>query len=295
MTAHAVKAHPLGFLQLDPVPDPAALNAFYQSRYYDLLRQGGRAPEIRKLLDVGGERADELAWLEATLYHDLFDAVAPYVGEREVLDVGCGAGDLVLWLGAQGLSASGIDPSTDAVAEARARGAVAECATLETWAKHPANMGRYGAITLVNVLEHVPDPIAVLSALRRLLAPGAALVFRVPNDFSDIQQAAEASGVARKGWWIAAPDHINYFRPETARAACAEAGLEVAHVTADFPMELFLLMGVNYVDDPADGQRAHAMRRRLEMTLPKAMRQRLYQALSDLGMGRNLLVTARRP
>lgn len=295
MTAHAVKAHPLGFLQLDPVPDPASLNAFYQSRYYDLLRQGGRAPEIRKLLDVGGERADELAWLEATLYQDLYDAIAPYVGEREVLDVGCGAGDLVLWLSNRKLSASGIDPSTDAVAAARARGAMAECATLETWAQHPANKRRYGAITLVNVLEHVPDPVAVLGALRKLLAPSGVLAFRVPNDFSEIQAAAEAAGVERKGWWIAAPDHINYFRPETARAACAEAGLEVVSITADFPMELFLLMGVNYVDDPADGKRAHAMRRQLELALPKPMRQRLYQALAGLGMGRNILVTARRP
>lgn len=295
MAAHAVKAHPLGFLQLDPVPDPAALNAFYQSRYYDLLRQGGRAPEIRKLLDVGGERAEELAWLESTLYQDLRDAILPYTDGREVLDVGCGAGDLVLWLAGQGFAASGIDPSTDAVAAARARGADAHCATLEAWAAEPANAGRYGAITLVNVLEHVPDPLAVLSALHGLLAPGGALAFRVPNDFSEIQAAAEAAGVERKGWWIAAPDHINYFRPETARAACAEAGLEVVSVTADFPMELFLLMGVNYVDDPADGKRAHAMRRRLEMTLPKAMRQRLYGALAGLGLGRNMLVTARRP
>lgn len=293
--SHPVKLHPLGFFQLDPIPDPDALNAFYQSRYYDLLRQGGRAPEIRKLLDVGGERNEELEWLEATLYQDLKAAIAPHVAGREVLDVGCGAGDLVLWLAAQGFAASGVDPSIDAVAAATGRGAKAECATLETWADKPENQGRYGAITLVNVLEHVPDPVAVLKALASMLAPGGALAFRVPNDFTEIQTAAEAVGVERKRWWVAAPDHINYFRAASATAACVEAGLEVVDITCDFPMEWFLMMGINYVDAPAEGRAAHAMRRRFEMAMPLKMRQDLYRTLAGQGMGRNILVTAKRP
>jgi 2-polyprenyl-3-methyl-5-hydroxy-6-metoxy-1,4-benzoquinol methylase len=292
--SHPVKAHPLGFLQLDPVPDPAELNAFYQSRYYDLLRRGGRAPEIRKLLDVGGERAAELEWMEASLYQDLKSAIAPYANGREVLDVGCGGGDLVLWLSQQGFRASGLDPAVDAVAAATARGAEAHCATLEAWAEEPANAARYGAIALVHVLEHVPDPIAVLKTVHSLLAPGGAVAFQVPNDFTEIQAAAEAAGIERRRWWVAAPDHINYFRPESARAACAEAGLEVVDIIADFPMELFLLMGVNYIDAPAEGKQAHAMRRRLEMTMPRDMRQTLYRAFAGLGLGRNILVTAKR-
>jgi 2-polyprenyl-3-methyl-5-hydroxy-6-metoxy-1,4-benzoquinol methylase len=294
MSAHPVKAHPLGFLQLDPVPAGSELNAFYQSRYYDLLRQGGRAPEVRKLLDVGGERDEELAWISATLYADLGDAIAPYVEDREVLDIGCGGGDLVEWLGAKGWRASGLDPSTDAIAAARARGVDAHCATLETWSADPENLGRYGAITAVNMLEHVPDPVAVLSAMRDLLSAGGVVSFKVPNDFTEIQAVAEASGVARRGWWVAAPDHINYFRADSARAACAAVGLEVVDLLCDFPMEFFLLMGVNYVDEPAQGRTAHAMRRRFEMALPKPMRQALYRGFAAQGLGRNILVTARR-
>jgi 2-polyprenyl-3-methyl-5-hydroxy-6-metoxy-1,4-benzoquinol methylase len=294
MSAHPVKAHPLGFHQLDPVPDGATLSEFYQSRYYDLLRQGGRAPEVRKLLDVGGERDEELAWISATLYADLGDAIAPYVEGREVLDIGCGGGDLVEWLGGQGWRASGLDPSTDAIAAARARGVDAHCATLETWSAKPENLGRYGAITAVNVLEHVPDPIAVLAAMHALLAPGGVVSFKVPNDFTEIQAVAEATSVERRQWWVAAPDHINYFRAPSARAACAAAGLEVVDILSDFPMEFLLLMGINYVDHPSEGKTAHAMRRRFEMVMPKPMRQALYRAYAAQGLGRNVLVTARR-
>jgi 2-polyprenyl-3-methyl-5-hydroxy-6-metoxy-1,4-benzoquinol methylase len=293
MSPHPVKAHPLGFLQLDPIPDADALSDFYQSRYYDLLRQGGRAPEIRKLLDVGGERDEELAWMQASLFTDIGDAIGPHLQGREILDIGCGGGDLVTWLGQQGWRASGIDPSTDAVDAARARGVDAHCATLESWAEQADHLGRYGAVTLVHVLEHVPDPLAVLKTAHDLLAPGGVVSFQVPNDFTPLQDAA-AAGVARAQWWVAAPDHINYFRPDSARAACAAAGLEVIDVIADFPMEFFLLMGVNYIDEPALGRQAHAQRRRFETTLPTALRQALYRAYAELGMGRNLLVTARR-
>ncbi len=294
VTPHAVKAHPLGFFQLDPIPDADVLSAFYESRYYDLLRAGGRAPELRRLLDVAGERTEELAWLEATLYEDVGDAIAPHVGDLEVLDVGCGAGDLVAWLARRGWRACGIDPSTDAVATASTRGVKASCATLEAWADAPGHLGRYGAITLLNVLEHVPDPLAVLATLQSLLAPGGVLTFRVPNDFTAIQSAAEASGVRRGRWWVTAPDHINYFRAASARAACAATGLEVIDITADFPMEFFLLMGTNYVDDPGAGKLAHSQRRRFELTMPKDLRQALYRAYAGLGLGRNILVTARR-
>lgn len=58
-------------------------------------------------------------------------------------------------------------------------------------------------------------------------------------------------------------------------------------------MELFLLMGLNYVDDPAAGEQAHSFRRTLELNMPRPMRQELYRSFAAQGMGRNLLITAR--
>lgn len=225
MSSHSTKRHPLGFFQLDPVPDSETLEEFYQSRYYDLLRQGGRAPELRKLLDTQRERPAELAWLEATLYQDISDAMGAFVpGGASVLDVGCGAGDLIRFLNDRGFKTAGIDPSADAVAEAATRGLGAHTATLEQWAEALGNHGLYQAVTLINVLEHVPDPVAMLKAIRSLLAPTGVICFQVPNDFTALQEVAESCQIERRHWWVAVPDHINYFSEESARALCVEVG-----------------------------------------------------------------------
>ncbi|MBE9608818.1 class I SAM-dependent methyltransferase [Chitinilyticum piscinae] len=295
MKTDGVREHELGFFQLDPIPSGGELTSFYQSRYYDLLRQGGRAPEIRKLLDAQGERQDELDWLQATLYQDVADAIRQHVPQGgRLLDVGCGSGDLLEYLSSQGFSASGIEPSTDATAIAVSRGLKVNTATLENWAALPENKASYDAITLMNVLEHVPDPLQVLECLHSLLRPSGVLCFRVPNDFTPLQAAAENMGISRKQWWVAKPDHINYFSEESARASCATVGLEVVDVTADFPMEFFLLMGMNYIDEPQLGKQVHGMRRSLEMAMPTPMRQTLYRAFAEMGMGRNIMVTAKR-
>jgi hypothetical protein len=44
-------------------------------------------------------------------------------------------------------------------------------------------------------------------------------------------------------------------------------------------MELFLLMGENYVGDAAKGDACHKRRVELELSLPSHVRRRMYQAL----------------
>lgn len=294
MASYPLKQHALGFMQLDPLPSVEVLNEFYQSRYYDLLRKDGRAAELRRLMDVGGERDEELNWLRATLYQDVVSALCAHENSGEVLDVGCGTGDFVQFLQEQGYTSSGIEPSFEAVSAAQERGLTAHCSTLESWTARPENIARYQAITLLNVLEHVPDPLAVLGLLRSMLAPGGILLFRVPNDFTELQTVAEQQ-VQRKHWWVSAPDHINYFRADSATALCASVGLEVLDITVDFPMEFFLLMGINYIDQSGSGAHAHQMRRNFELAMPQVMRQTLYRCFADLGMGRNILVVAQCP
>jgi len=63
-------------------------------------------------------------------------------------------------------------------------------------------------------------------------------------------------------------------------------------------MELFLLMGINYVDEPRLGRECHERRKRLETTLNKAgysdVRRKLLRSFAQNGLGRDVVVYARR-
>jgi SAM-dependent methyltransferase len=111
-----------GYRRLDPLPSDSDFERFYQSEYYDLLRRGGRAPELRRLLAGGPDADRERAWLRETLYDDITTALAEHGSGRKVLDIGCGQGELLQWLVEHGFEADGIEPSDDAAALARERG-----------------------------------------------------------------------------------------------------------------------------------------------------------------------------
>ena len=69
------------------------------------------------------------------------------------------------------------------------------------------------------------------------------------------------------------------------RRIVEKAGLRVVDQWADFPMELFLLMGDDYVADPALGPVCHNRRQRLELNLDPAVRRQFARSLVPLGMG----------
>lgn len=58
---------------------------------------------------------------------------------------------------------------------------------------------RYDVITLIHVLEHVPDPRTTVAACRAALRPGGLLVIAIPNDINSIKQRIKAS-LGRLGW-----------------------------------------------------------------------------------------------
>jgi SAM-dependent methyltransferase len=282
-----------GYRRLDPLPSDSALTEFYESRYYDLIRKGGRAPELRRHLLGGDEGRSELEWLRATLYDDLATVLAQNVAGKRVLDVGCGTGELVGYLAERGFAAEGIEPSAEAAAEARSRGRSVISSRLEPFAARPDRAGAYDAVTFLNVMEHVPSPVAILQATRGMLGPGGVVAIRVPNDFNDLQLATQER-LGLRPYWVAVPDHVNYFSVRSLTSLLDRIGFDAVHVQTDFPMELFVLMGDDYVSDPRLGAACHKKRVALELAMPAAVRRRLYAALAAVDLGRNTLIFARR-
>lgn len=110
------------------------------------------------------------------------------------------------------------------------------------------------------------------------------LVIRVPNDFSALQDCAYRK-LGGEPWWVAVPDHINYFNFESLVRFVERLGFRVVDIFGDFPMEMFLLFGDVYVGNPEVGSQCHKKRVAFELSLSVKLRQDLYRCFARNGLG----------
>ena len=277
---------PCGFKHALPLPDPAAMEHAYREDYY--------AQEKPTFLTHAGE---DQAWAELAQTDRLesFEKILG-PGRRRLLDIGSGPGFFLATAKARGWQVKGIEPSRQAAQHARGLGVeVVEgffnAATAPT-------LGRFDAVHLNNVLEHIADPAALLSLAIGLLEPGGLLCVNVPNDFSPLQIAGRAA-VGAGEWWIAPPHHLNYFDFDSLAALLTRLGLGVTERMTSFPMEAFLMMGEDYTGDPVLGRACHNRRKKFDLAFEaaglKETRRAFYRALADAGLGREAVVIAVKP
>ena len=156
---------------LNPRPSDEDVSHLYDEQYYrdgattgigysaeirtpDLVRtlQPWYIPPLREVVDVRGKR---------------------------VLDVGCSFGQLVYWLEKAGATCTGIDISDVGVDWGRKNlGLDLRQASVLDW-NGPA--GSFDVITLIDVIEHLTDPVTMLERIRHLLKPGGLLYIKTPN------------------------------------------------------------------------------------------------------------------
>jgi 2-polyprenyl-3-methyl-5-hydroxy-6-metoxy-1,4-benzoquinol methylase len=98
-----------------------------------------------------------------------------------VLDVGCSSGDLLHALGAR-YTKYGVEPSADACTRAQALGVQVLSATVEGLAERLVHDDlKFDVITAVDVIEHVPNPLAFLQALAPHLRAGGRIIVSTGN------------------------------------------------------------------------------------------------------------------
>ena len=104
---------------------------------------------------------------------------------RNVVDVGCGGGLLTEAMATAGARVTGIDMADGPLAVARLHQAQSGAAVeyLKRRAEDLAaeRPGRFDVVTCLEMLEHIPDPAAAITACRTLLKPGGSVFFSTIN------------------------------------------------------------------------------------------------------------------
>lgn len=133
-----------------------------------------------------------------------------------LLDVGAGSGILVEQAIQMGYEAEGIEPSVWLQKLALERRLPVHLGTFP----HPSASGRFDVVSLIDVIEHVPDPIDLLRSIAVKLSDNGIAVIVTPD------VSSMAARILGWKWWHFRVAHIGYFNRNTLLFALAQAGLQ---------------------------------------------------------------------
>jgi len=134
-----------------------------------------------------------------------------------LLDVGSGYGVLLGQLAGCGYRVTGVEPSPARRAVSRQ---ITDAPTVSaSLPSLPMSLGRFDAVLLIHVLEHLIDPVEALMSVKILVDQGGSLVVEVPN-VDDL--LLEGSSAFRNFYWQRA--HVSYFSAKTLKSVLLRAG-----------------------------------------------------------------------
>lgn len=197
-----------------PVPPVEYLGRFYD-RFHRDEAEGGWYGEVESRM-----QADFPAKVRL---------VRRFSGDRPIrlLDVGCGKGFFVKACVKAAIEAEGVDLSPSGVAHAaEVLGVKATCGSLRELKKR---FEPFDAITFWATIEHLPDPVGMLTDIFDVLKPGGLLF--LDTGAGDDWLDRLLPGVVQ---WYDPPQHLFVFSARGLALAVEAAGFEVVHLDPCF-------------------------------------------------------------
>jgi len=282
------------FIHIHPIPSNEELHAFYNNDYYQKTKPNyiqGNEKDIQYLNYTFDEKLDTIEKLLSSK-------------SRRVLDIGSGPGFFLRRAKRRGWDVLGIEPSLIACNYSKKH----NIPTIQKFFYEVdiKQIGKFDAIHSFDVLEHVNDPISVLKKSYSLLKRGGIIVVEVPNDFNLLQKLVQKE-LKKKEYWITLSsnsknsgtlDHLNYFDFSSISNLLKRIGFKIIIKESTFPLELFLLMGQDYIKNPKIGKKIHLERIQFEKNFERRnqgqVKRKIYEKFAEIGIGRTAIIYAKK-
>ncbi len=211
-----VRCRGCGTIYLTPVPSVEQIRAFYQNPDYFAGDE-----------DTGYRDYAAMHKALAPHFRRRLGILAKYLPQRgRLLDVGCADGYFLELARADGWEVMGLEISEEMARKASGRLNIPIATSLDG-----LSPGELDAITMWEVLEHLPDPVAELRRLVQRLRPGGFLMLSTPN-------AGHWQALRAPETWTAyrPPAHLVLFTADSLRLALEKAGLSIARIWKVSPL-----------------------------------------------------------
>jgi SAM-dependent methyltransferase len=210
--------------------------------------QPDRLPTLARFFDRMYDQRWSAEWIDAEFDADYKDFIFRRIlrglnrrvyglpaDARRLLDVGAHVGRFMKLAQDDGWQVEGIElnPATAACA-ARRTGAPVHRVNATALA---ANGRRFVAVTLTDVLEHIPEPVDILSTIRSLMEPSGILAVKVPCGRSQWLKERTLARLMPSHRLSVADNlvHVNHFSARSLTMALERAGFDKVSVEAGAP------------------------------------------------------------
>jgi SAM-dependent methyltransferase len=203
-----VQCNGCGFKFVTPRPNTEDIGGYYQSDEY-ISHDAKKVNFISRIYKMA----------RVFSIKSKYRIVKNVVNQGEILDIGCGTGEFLGYCQLKGFKVAGIEPNEKAGNYAREINRIRITQNLRGLSVAD---GRFNAITMWHVLEHVHDLNETLERVKALLAPGGVFIIAVPNCNS-----WDARNYGK--FWAAydVPRHLYHFIDVTLNKLITKHGFEI--------------------------------------------------------------------